>query len=63
MNKSILARELFYFLSSALVLAVLLEILWPRIILAYFNMNFLFIAALLSAIYQLLVRGNSSARH
>jgi hypothetical protein len=38
-----LLREAWYFFSAALVLAVILEMVWPNIILVYFNLNILFI--------------------
>jgi hypothetical protein len=42
-NLVIVIREVFYFLSALLALFVVLEIISPNIILAYFNLNYLFI--------------------
>lgn len=53
MDKKIIKQELFYFFSAAVLLGICLEIFWPRIILAYFNLNFLFIAWLVSAVLLL----------
>lgn len=53
MDKKIIKQELFYFFSAAVLSGICLEIFWPRIILAYFNLNFLFIAWLVSAVLLL----------
>jgi len=50
----LLAREIFYISSLALGLAIILEILFPRIILAYFNLNYLFILVCLSGLITLI---------
>jgi len=50
----LLAREIFYISSLALWLAMVLEILFPRIILAYFNLNYLFILVVLSGLVTLI---------
>jgi hypothetical protein len=44
-------KELFYFFSIALGLLFLLEIIWPNFVLAYFNLNFLLLAWILSCFY------------
>lgn len=53
LNRKLIYQELFYFFSAALALFILLEIIWPNIILAYFNLNYLVILWLLSALGQL----------
>ncbi len=40
---SIIFRELFYVLTAALVIFALLEVIWPGIVLAYINLNWLLI--------------------
>ena len=52
-NRFIIYQEIFYFLSSALIIAVILEIIWPRMVLAYFNLNYLLILWLMSALILL----------
>jgi len=53
LKKRIIYQELFYFFSVALALFIVLEIIWPNIILAYFNLNYLVVFWLLSALGQL----------
>jgi hypothetical protein len=51
-NLAIISRELFYFLSALLLAFIILEIIWPNIILSYLNLNYLFIlTALAGSIY------------
>lgn len=38
----------FYFLSAILVFSVTCELLWPNIILAYINLNYIFVIYFLS---------------
>jgi hypothetical protein len=40
---AIIRREIFYFFSVLLLVFIILEIIWPNIILAYFNLNWLLI--------------------
>lgn len=57
-NKAkILRTELFYFLSSLLMLFIILEIIFPRIVLAYFNINYLIILVVASGLALLIVDG------
>ena len=42
-NKSLIIRELFYFFTILTLIFVLMEIIWPNIIIAYFNLNYLVI--------------------
>jgi len=50
MDKSIIKQEIFYFLSAALCSFILMEIFWPRVVLAYLNLNWLLLIWLVSAI-------------
>ena len=40
-NFHLIVTEIFYVLTGALVILVLLEIGWPRLVLNYFNINYL----------------------
>jgi len=42
-NKNLVIRELFYFFTVLAAVFIVLEIIWPNIILAYFNLNYLLI--------------------
>lgn len=55
-NFSIITRELFYFFSFALLLFIGLEIIWPNIILVYFNLNYLLVLWLVSGFLYLIKR-------
>ncbi len=44
-------RELFYFFSIAIIIFFLLEIFWPGIVLAYFNINILLFFWLINLIF------------
>jgi hypothetical protein len=46
-SKKSLIREIFYFLASAWAAAVVLELIWPNIVQAYFNINYLLVAVLI----------------
>lgn len=46
-NLAVIFKELFYFFSALLSCCVLLEIVWPNIILDYFNLNYLIVICLL----------------
>ena len=50
-----ICRELFYALTGALVIFVIMELSWPGIILAYINMNWLLIFWLIVGIVILVV--------
>ena len=49
-NRFIIFRELFYFLSATLLTVVGLEIIWPHLVLAYFNLNYLIILWLVAGL-------------
>lgn len=53
-KKNILAREIFYFLAITLLMSFLLEVIFPDIIQAYFNLNILLLLFILSIFYLLL---------
>ncbi|MFA5023711.1 MAG: hypothetical protein WC523_02015 [Patescibacteria group bacterium] len=53
---SLIIKEVFYFISALLVVFVILEIVWPNIILAYLNLNYLILAWLLSGLVSLIKR-------
>lgn len=42
-KKDFIIQELFYFFTILLGIFIILEIIWPNIILAYFNLNYLII--------------------
>lgn len=53
-NFKIFFQELFYVLTAALLLFVFLEIIWPGMVLAYFNPNYLLLAWLINGIIVLI---------
>jgi hypothetical protein len=53
-NLALIRREIFYFFSAALGVSVILELIWPNIILAYFNLNYLLVLWLVSALAALI---------
>jgi len=46
-NLAIISREIFFFSFGFLLISILMEIIWPNIILAYFNLNYLFVFSLI----------------
>lgn len=46
----IIIREIFYFFSFLLGLFILMEIIWPNIVLVYFNVNYLVVGLFLSGL-------------
>lgn len=42
-NRGLVIRELFYFFTVLAAVFAIMEIIWPNIILAYFNLNYLLI--------------------
>ncbi len=42
-DKNLIIRESFYFLTALAAVFIAFEIIWPNIILAYFNLNYLII--------------------
>jgi len=53
-NLAIISREIFYFLFFLLLAFIGLELVWPNIILAYFNINYLIVLCLMSGLINLL---------
>lgn len=53
----IIRREIFYFLSTLLLVFIILEVIFPRIILAYFNINYLIILVVISGLSLLIADG------
>lgn len=47
-------RELFYFFSSLMFVFIILEIIWPNTVLAYFNINYLLLVCLINAVILLI---------
>jgi len=50
----IISREFFYFLSLLLGIFIILEIIWPNIILAYGNLNYLLVLVLVFGLISLI---------
>ena len=50
----IIKREIFYFFSAALLSFYLLEIIAPNFVLAYFNLNYLWLAWLTSGLINVI---------
>lgn len=55
-NLGLIPSEIFYFFSLALIIMIILEIIFPRIILVYFNLNYLLIFWLISGFILLIKR-------
>lgn len=55
MKLKIVAEEIFYFFTAALVIFFLMEIIRPRIVLAYLNLNWLLSLWLIFALLALLM--------
>jgi len=53
-NLALISREIFYFFSVALTLFIIMEMIWPNVILAYFNLNYLLVLWLISGIISLI---------
>jgi hypothetical protein len=53
MKTKIIIQEIFYFLSAGLIIFWLMEIIKPRIVLAYLDLNWLFLLWLLATIAML----------
>jgi hypothetical protein len=50
---AIISREIFYFFTALIVLSIGLEIIWPNIILAYFNLNYIIVLWFVSGFISL----------
>ncbi|MBI4812009.1 hypothetical protein HY798_00955 [Candidatus Falkowbacteria bacterium] len=60
LNLPSIFRELFYVLSGALLIFSILEIVWPGIVLAYVNINWVLIFWLIIGIVLLVTPFNKS---
>lgn len=49
-NQRAIVKEIFFFSSCLLVVLIVLEVLWPDIVLAYFNLNYLWLLWLASGL-------------
>jgi len=54
MKKGVIVKEFFYFLSALLLLAVLVELIFPGLFVLFFNLAFLTALWLISALLSLL---------
>jgi len=50
----IIIRESFYFLAALLAVFIILEMIWPHIILAYLNLNYLLVILLIVGLILLI---------
>jgi len=53
-NIQLIFRETFYFVFLAWLVFITLEIIFPNIILAYFNLNFLFLLEIIIGLFLLI---------
>jgi hypothetical protein len=56
MKTKIIIQEVFYFLSACLIIFSLMEIFKPRMVLAYLNLNWLFLFWFIFAVAMLFLR-------
>ncbi len=54
LSRNILAREFFYFFACLFVALAILEIIFPNIVLAYFNLNYLVFLIIISGLVALI---------
>jgi hypothetical protein len=54
----LITQELFYILSTAVLIFIIIELLWPRLILAYFNVAYLLILWFINGILLLVIKPN-----
>jgi len=55
-NYKTIIRELFYVLTGALIIFSLMEIIWPKIIIAHINLNWILILWFFVGIVLLILR-------
>ena len=53
LDTKIIIREIFYFLTIFYLVLIFLETLFPNIVLAYFNLNYLFLLIVLFGVFSL----------
>lgn len=51
---AIISREIFYFFTVLIIVIIGLEILWPNIFLAYFNLNYVIVLWVVSGLINLI---------
>ena len=56
-------KEIFYALTGALILFTMLELVWPRVVLAYFNINWVLIFWILAGIVIVIKEKNNQAKN
>jgi hypothetical protein len=56
-----IAEEIFYVLSGTIAIFVLLEIVWPGVVLAYININWVLIFWLVNVIVILIINKDKNA--
>ncbi len=61
-NIYLIFRELFYALTAALIIFVVLELVWPNMILAYININWVLILWLIDGIVVLMMKGEKNKK-
>jgi len=59
-NINLISEELFYALTGALAVFIILEIAWPGVVLAYININWVLILWLAIGIVILITKDNST---
>lgn len=59
-NIRLFSEEIFYALSGFLLISAILEIIWPRIILAYVNLNIVLFLWLINVIILLVISKKKS---
>ncbi|MDD5527691.1 MAG: hypothetical protein PHO56_01800 [Patescibacteria group bacterium] len=55
MKSKIIIEELFYFLSASLAVFFPMELFWPRIVLAYLNLNWLVLLWVIAGVAVLIL--------
>ena len=53
-KKDIIIRESFYFLTALAAVLIGMELIWPNIVLAYFNLNYLVVIWLAAGLIMLI---------
>jgi hypothetical protein len=54
-NINLIFKEVFYALTGALIIFIALEVVWPNIVLAYLNLNWVLLAWLFTGIIILII--------
>lgn len=60
MRYKIIAQEIFYILSSALLVFTALEMIWPRVVLAYIDLSWVLLIWLIIGIFIIVTKEKSS---